>query len=192
MKTKISPLFILVAAVCLRPSILEGQETVPQTQTILKSYFETGKIPQQTNFDEWIDTEFWYVNQIASNAAFAASNAAFLSSVSPIVGSFRLTLTNNAPGYLADRVLGFTNVSGSFNNFISYQGSVTNFFTAPMPDTNYGVNLVESSPPQSFLVTNQWPFVVFKQTNAVVVTFLEAANPWEYYPVQDFYFVVFK
>jgi hypothetical protein len=43
-------------------------ETVPQMQTVLKSYFVTGAIPTEADYWELIDTEFWYINQMWTNS----------------------------------------------------------------------------------------------------------------------------
>jgi len=48
---------------------------VPQTETILKSYFETGDQPTQTQFEEFIGTMF-YLYQLAQNTAVQASDNA--------------------------------------------------------------------------------------------------------------------
>jgi len=50
-------------------------ETVPQTQSVLHSYFTTGNRPTQTNYWEFIDTMFWYANQTYSNSVYAAQQA---------------------------------------------------------------------------------------------------------------------
>ena len=50
-------------------------ETVPQSQTILKSYFLTGSVPTEANYWEWIDTWFWYVSETYSNSMVAANSA---------------------------------------------------------------------------------------------------------------------
>lgn len=49
--------------------------TIPQTETILKSYFETGDKPVQQEFEELIGTMFYY-DALALNAADAASDLA--------------------------------------------------------------------------------------------------------------------
>lgn len=51
-------------------------ETVPQAQSVLKSYFLTGEIPSQANYWELIDSMFWYVNQTYASAQAAANSAA--------------------------------------------------------------------------------------------------------------------
>lgn len=49
--------------------------TIPQTETILKSYFETGDQPTQLEFEELIGTMFYY-DALALNAAQDAQDAA--------------------------------------------------------------------------------------------------------------------
>lgn len=49
--------------------------TIPQTETILKSYFETGDKPLQLEFEELIGTMFYY-DALALNAADAAADLA--------------------------------------------------------------------------------------------------------------------
>ena len=50
--------------------------SIPQTQTVLKSYFQSNSIPTQAQYAELIDTMFWYVNQTYSNSLVSATNAA--------------------------------------------------------------------------------------------------------------------
>ncbi|HEY4416854.1 MAG TPA: hypothetical protein VGO57_14275 [Verrucomicrobiae bacterium] len=57
--------------------VASGTESVPQIQTVLKSYFVTGYKPKQNNYWELIDTMFWYINQtyIYSQQAQQAASA---------------------------------------------------------------------------------------------------------------------
>lgn len=56
--------------------LLLRAETVPQTQTVLKSYFNpTGARPGTNAYNELIDTTFWYINVIYTNAVQARQAA---------------------------------------------------------------------------------------------------------------------
>ena len=83
MKTKIL-LLALLSACSLSPATALASETVPQTQTALRSYFQTGHVPTQTNYWELIDTMFWYVASTYTNSLVTASNAAAELAVSPV------------------------------------------------------------------------------------------------------------
>jgi hypothetical protein len=66
---------ILLSLALFVSLVAQAQETVPQSQAVLKSYFVTGAVPTQNDFDEWIDTMFWYVNATYTNSLAAAQSA---------------------------------------------------------------------------------------------------------------------
>ena len=51
--------FLFIGGAAAPPYQAHAQETVPQTQTVLKRYVTTGAVPTQTNYWELIDTIFW-------------------------------------------------------------------------------------------------------------------------------------
>lgn len=71
--------FLILASIALIVWISDA--TVPQTQTTLKSYFQTGDRPTQAQYDELIDTMFWYIGQTYTNAQYAAQQAANLQTI---------------------------------------------------------------------------------------------------------------
>lgn len=127
-------------------------ETVPQTQTVLRSYFQTGLRPTQTNYWEWIDTMFWYANQTYTNALVAEQQLGQLQSVYLGYVNFNLTVgtvistTYNSQFNVASVVVtnahtGFVLSSG--NNPGGLTGasvgdySCTITFSNSLPGTNY-------------------------------------------------------
>lgn len=126
MKNKI---IIPISVLALVTGIICSRATVPQTQTILKSYFVSNAIPTQAQYAEFIDTMFWYANQTYSNTLVAQEQAAIVnqnwSNIPPVVvtgkldGKTTLTLATNCS---------YTSNSGS-NTVIT--------FSSPMPNTNY-------------------------------------------------------
>jgi hypothetical protein len=120
--------------------------TVPQTQTILESYFQTGDMPTQDQFQEFIDTMFYLYEQMTEAAADAATAAA------------AATATANAALALAPAVLlqgtitisggavtGFTlvsqlNVAGfAAENSGGGTGIIDVTFTTPFANADYKV-----------------------------------------------------
>lgn len=71
-------IIILFSLLALGWLTLHSAETVPQTQTVLKSYFQNGSVPNSTNYAELIDTMFYYIGQMSSNSAVLSSNSAVL------------------------------------------------------------------------------------------------------------------
>jgi hypothetical protein len=73
---------------------------IPQTQTILQSYFVTGAEPTQAQFTELIGTMFYLYQSAVNSAAAAAATAAALAGSSPLA-AVRCTIINttlNNPG----------------------------------------------------------------------------------------------
>lgn len=139
MKTQIIPsLALIVALWCLSAS---AQETVPQSQDILKSYFVTGAVPTQNDFDEWIDTMFWYINATYTNSlgaaqsaqeAQAANNHKFAS----VYVALGLS-SANLPTWTFYETNGFSSnsiVTGTVNPFGTLEHTIwlTNYFATPL------------------------------------------------------------
>jgi hypothetical protein len=77
---------IIIVLAILAVSLIVWAETVPQTQTVLKSYFITGSVPTQNDYYEFIDTMFYYIGWTYTNAqaaAASASNAVTAAAISP-------------------------------------------------------------------------------------------------------------
>ena len=75
MKKTLLILFSIVAVALI--IFLARAETVPQSQTNLKGYFNpTGAVPGTNAYNEFIDTMFWYANFFYTNAQSAAISAA--------------------------------------------------------------------------------------------------------------------
>ena len=131
MKTKILLLFALLCVLCVSALNSSAQETVPQTQTILKSYFMTGSVPKQTNYWELIDTMFWYINATYTNSqnAVAIANAAHSAPTNPpvscVVQPWYVPLFFNTNGCTVNPAL-------PTNNY-----GATIYFSAPFADTNF-------------------------------------------------------
>jgi len=131
MKTKTILAVVLTVACGLWPLDCPAQETVPQTQTILKSYFTTGSVPKQTNYWELIDTMFWYINATYTNSqnAVAIANASHSSPTNPpvscVVQPWYVPLFFNTNGCTVNPVL-------PTNNY-----GCTIYFNVPFADTNY-------------------------------------------------------
>lgn len=142
---KNSKLKILVVATLgvLGVMAVKSTETVPQTQTILKSYFQTGSVPTSTNYAELIDTMFYYVAQADSNAVNAANsaNAAqsfFLATAKvqlSVAGTNLVATLTNANNIASCSVtnLYLRNNSGHY----TYYGQFLITLSNPMPGSNY-------------------------------------------------------
>lgn len=143
MKTKI---IILLCALAFWGtdlwSVLRAQETVPQTQTILKSYFVTGNVPTQTNYMEFIDTMFFFIQTMATNAWQMASNAQVIAASGPRATIRWQIIDYAGAGALASDT---NNVSTNFWGYttsgsgasLTYIFYLTNFFRVPFQDTLY-------------------------------------------------------
>ena len=143
MKTKIL-LLALLSACSLSPATALASETVPQTQTALRSYFQTGHVPTQTNYWELIDTMFWYVASTYTNSLVTASNAAAELAVSPVAARVRVVITNTPPFITTSRMGGLTNIAVNTGTATGYLVDFTNYFSAPMADTAYTVQVLDS------------------------------------------------
>ena len=135
---KILALAILASGFWLLTPALRAAETVPQTQTVLKSYFTTGNVPTQTNYWELIDTMFWYVNAIYTNSQTASSNAALAVALSPSLGTFQLTANNSFPQAAIAHTNNIASLGYSYgNNSGALFWHITNYFSNPMVNTAY-------------------------------------------------------
>ncbi len=160
MKTKYKILLIVVLVLILALiNDSRAQETVPQTQSILRSYFLTGYRPTQTNYWEFIDTMFWYANYCATNAAAAQQSAQSVQNFYPAFANFTFSVTTNVACLFTNSInvaqIVCTNVSTGPNIFVNSDGGFSGGWTLnayrvdvtflqPLAGTNYGVTL--SSP----------------------------------------------
>ncbi|MDE2106252.1 MAG: hypothetical protein KGL39_54030 [Patescibacteria group bacterium] len=107
-------------------------ETVPQSQAALNSYFVTGATPSQTNYAELIDTVFYYVNVIASNAAVAQSAA--LAAASQAHCSANFIASNGYWQVVSSSACSFTWMPITNNSFflLTFALPATNSWYVPM------------------------------------------------------------
>ena len=138
--------------------------TIPQTETILKSYFETGDQPTQLEFEELIGTMFYYDAQ-ALNAADAASD-----------------LATEAIGLAPVCLLKYT-VTGATINAQRNVASVTKSspsgfdmwritWTNPFPDEHYIVNITWSDG----LVNSMGMRILSQQATHIDIRFFNGAT----------------
>jgi hypothetical protein len=120
-------------------AIAPAAETVPQWQSILKSYFITGAVPSEQNYWETIDTLFFYINQSYLNSLAAASNAVLAATRSANVFATTIfTVTNFGNTFFTGIKIQETNGfnSSAFGYYSSGAGHggfrLTNYFTAPL------------------------------------------------------------
>ncbi|MDR3458013.1 MAG: hypothetical protein P4N60_11245 [Verrucomicrobiae bacterium] len=131
--------------------IVKSLETVPQTQTVLKSYFVQGAHPSSTNYAELIDTMFYYILATYSNAQQAAVSAAAAQTVWQAVGNMSVT---GSGATTTNLVISSSNVSSvtvtnlgnfSINELGSGQVSFSNYrftvtFANALGGLNYNIN----------------------------------------------------
>jgi hypothetical protein len=109
--------------------VAPASETVPQVQSVLRSYFLTGYKPKQANYWELIDTLFWYFNATYTNAVAAATSAAQLNAT-----------YNSIPQPVATgRFSAYNNLFGTNISLVGVGASyaVTCNFATPFPNTNF-------------------------------------------------------
>jgi hypothetical protein len=140
MKTKIISLAALLLCVCALKT--SATETVPQTQTVLKSYFQTGNVPTQNNYAELIDTMFWYVAATYTNSLAAQSNATVAISRNPVAASLQWTLHTSVPYVSISHTNGISSIGYKYS---SGSWTMTNYFSTPMSDTTYQVNCINAA-----------------------------------------------
>jgi hypothetical protein len=145
MKTKIFVVSLL-SAFCFLLCVL-ATETVPQTQTVLKSYFNpTGAIPTTNSYNELIDTMFWYIGDAWTNAQAAAASAA----ANPIGAAVALGVNNSLPPGTNSVNATHTN---NFSHLTSYYDNpggndtwrFTNYFAIAFANNDYIVGQVHVS-----------------------------------------------
>jgi len=116
-------------------------ETVPQIQSVLKSYFVTGAIPTEENYWEFIDTMFWYANYFATNAAAAAQSAISVSNMlvsSPTIRAFYSGYGTYTGNYFQTSVISGLSPNIAVDSYEDgYPSLLTFTFSNAMPDTNY-------------------------------------------------------
>lgn len=112
-------------------------ETVPQSQTVLDSYFVSNSAPNQLQYWEFIDTMYWYIAAEYTNALAAAQSAqASQAANDRKFASLYLTFgqqTVDTPQWSFIETNGFTNETiGPFGqqSGVSYL-TLTNYFTTP-------------------------------------------------------------
>jgi hypothetical protein len=108
---------------------------IPQDQTVLKSYFETGDTPTQAQFAELIDTMFALV-QAAQNTANAAQATANSLAASGALAKVFATVKADGPPVLED---GFGVSSVTSQALSSGQRTVRINFTTPRADNHYTI-----------------------------------------------------
>lgn len=105
-------------------------DVIPQTETILKSYFETGDQPKANEFREFIGTMFYLFTQ-----SIAASDAANVNATDAL---------NRAPKAFLKRVggvnLGALNIA-SFVQSGTGNANVTITWTTPFLNADYKVSI---------------------------------------------------
>jgi len=104
-------------------------ETVPQTQTILKSYYISGAHPKQANYWEWIDSMFYYINICATNAQLAAQAAQAATNTAHVQAMF--SGQNGGATWFGPNISSVT--AGSFVTSVTFSNAIV--------DTNYIVEL---------------------------------------------------
>lgn len=131
--------------------------TIPQTQTVLQSYFQTGDVPTQNQFLEFIGTMFYLYNATLSAANAAAADAATVSEALPLA-AVTATYPDNGNSTSFATIIGnpvnvsavtYQSTSGFTPNFI-YQYSI--HFTVPISYKSTqvriggtGVNIISES-----------------------------------------------
>lgn len=126
---------------------------IPQSQSILKSYFETGDFPTQAQFAEFIDTMFFLYQDAQANAAnaLAAANSALAQAnkMVPAVFVFIGVPTGTGTGspittiyYSANVIVPVTRI----NTATLYNGARINL-TAALPNTNYRLEALNCTEP---------------------------------------------
>jgi len=116
--------------------------TIPQTQQILESYFQTGSEPTAPQFQELIGTMFYLyqnaLNQANQAAAAAAAAQAALALAQPRAYLIAYMISVGQNNMLNFNIVKGVNIASVANpNFATNPTTVT--FTNPLPDTNYGV-----------------------------------------------------
>jgi len=111
---------------------------IPQDQTVLKSYFETGDTPTQAQFAELIDTLFslFQTAQTTAAAAVTTANAA---------NTGRAMVRANVSNITTHTINTLMSVNVASISYISTSGGFANYrmsFTTAYANTNYLVPLL--------------------------------------------------
>jgi hypothetical protein len=114
--------------------IAPTDEQVPQTQTILKSYYITGARPKQANYWEWIDTMFFYVNVLASNAAVAQASAQTASTAIRCYGTLIVSNSFWVPTNLYGCTLTFMRITNNTYARINFNTPAATPYYVPIVD----------------------------------------------------------
>jgi hypothetical protein len=118
--------------------------TIPQSEIILRSYFETGDQPTQDQFAELIGTMFYLAAQAAAIASSAGSDAAAALARTPLAVC-SAKYPGSGAGYTIEEG---NNVSAvAFQNFGNPTTRHVRFsFTVPIVDADYVVSLTPLDP----------------------------------------------
>jgi hypothetical protein len=179
------------ALTALQPAL----ETVPQWQSILKSYFINGAVPTEQNYWELIDTTFYYINQTYLNSLFSANNAVIAATRSANVFATAIfTVTNvgnniNLGGMIGVETNGFSSTlfggysggagNGGFRMTNYFQNTLTNFAYVVVRDTpaSFGIN----PPGETVMTTNDFNNFSYGMTsNYFWMVGTSTANPTRY------------
>lgn len=157
-----------------------ASETIPQIQSVLRSYFVTGAVPTEENYWEFIDTMFWYANYCATNASWAAQQVASLSTnISARVSGLVQIVDygTNSPGQcLIYDAYNITNIAyihpGGGSEYLSFT------FINALQNTNYLISLSGN------FGNPTMPWGLISRTTAgfeIVMTNNQySAGPWNY------------
>lgn len=139
--------FLIVVAIGLIVWI--SNATVPQTQTTLKSYFQTGLRPSQAQYAELIDTMFWYAGQSYTNAQYAAQQAANLQTIYQGYVNFTIivgaTITNSINNNFNVAVVTVTNSFGAGVDIVATNNNGVSNGAGPFNIHRYKCNIVFSN-----------------------------------------------
>jgi hypothetical protein len=112
---------------------------IPETQTNLKSFFETGDLPTQAQFAELIDTMFYLYNDAKDSAdAATAVAAAAVASAEAVSAPVIVQFTNDE---FTNAIVGLATGVASVVNIGAYNFRVT--FTTPFLNTLYKVMVAQ-------------------------------------------------
>jgi hypothetical protein len=145
-----------------------ASETVPQLQTVLKSYYITGAVPTEDNYWEFIDTMYWYANYCATNANWAAQSAAAVQAGPHVWALYEgaynpatSTVTNGLDENISNIVVQ--------NGFEGVPSQIQFTFSNSLPDTYYVVAVDPTT------TTNGGFNSAGKTTNSVTLYFTSTA-----------------
>jgi hypothetical protein len=169
-------------------------EVVPQSQTVLDSYFVSNAVPNQLQFWELIDSLFFYYNSAYTNAVAAALSAS--NAQNSVAASCILYNTNQSgfavyhPFVLHTNNLSMTYYSDGSDPFYF----VTNRFSTPMGDNLYAVTMPYGFGGTPTDITNTAAYFVLKftQTSTVSNGDLPPLGSWPLNANSIYYFVIYR